>query len=118
MSKRPRRCPLCGSRVSERAYMDVLGVWQERRRLEENLRIKQARLRADQKTLDNKIRRAAEHAAKQATIRAQRRAEQMARSIESQSRQIESLTGTIRDLREQLRRGTTPQLEGLKYERT
>src|SRR5207249_10811081 len=48
--------------------------------------------------------------------RERRRAERLSAMIQSKSDRIRDLNQTVLELKEQLRRGTTPQLEGLRSE--
>jgi hypothetical protein len=36
-NKKPSTCPLCGSALTPEKYLEIVGVWQERKRLEGSL---------------------------------------------------------------------------------
>jgi hypothetical protein len=124
MPTRAHRCPLCGSAVSNQQYLKIVGVWQERHRLEQSLKdrlgqlqAEKARWREKERKLTQRVRQAARNAAAKATAKERRRADRLAAMIDGKSQQIQTLSRKVKDLQEQLKRGTTPQVEGLNYER-
>lgn len=60
--------------------------------------------------------RAVKQAAEEAKETEKKRAERLSTMIQGKTQQIQLLTRKVKDLQEQLKRGTTPQLEGLNYE--
>ena len=121
------RCPLCGSALARKRYYEIIGVWEERQKLENSLkqelsrlRQERARLREENKRVRTEMRaamaKAVKHAAEKAKETEKRRAERLSTMIQGKTQQIQLLTRKVKDLQEQLKRGTTPQLEGLNYE--
>lgn len=117
-------CPLCDSALTREKYLEIVGVWEERKRLETSLKremqtIKEERerLRQDRKTLKREMKLAVREAASKATAKERKRADRLSAMIQGKSQQIQILTRKVKDLQEQLKRGTTPQVEGLNYER-
>jgi hypothetical protein len=119
-----RACPLCGSVLSPEKYLAIVGVWQERQRLESSLksemqaiREERARLRQDRKTMQREKKLAVRDAAAKATEKERKRADRLSAMIQGKSQQIQFLTRKVKELQEQLKNGTTPQVEGLNFER-
>jgi len=92
------RCPLCNSVISKRIFGRVTGILKERKRLEQSLR------------------REAKLAVERGKAAERKRAERLSDMVQSKSRKIQALVKTVEELRNQLRRGTTPQVEGLNLE--
>ncbi len=121
------RCPLCGSLLAKRTYERVVGSWDARKTYEEELRRKVADLRAakrqlglDRKRMERELRQRMNERVKSALARGvskeKKRADKLAEMIESKTEKIQDMNRTIRELQEQLKKGTTPQLEGLNLE--
>jgi hypothetical protein len=122
--KETSRCPLCGSILTPAKYLEIVGVWRERKSLESSLRNELRRLQKDRAELreeNKKMRRAMKQqikeAAAKATVKEKKRAERLSKMIQGKSQQIQFLTGKVKELQEQLKRGTTPQVEGLNFEK-
>lgn len=123
MPKPASRCPLCGSSLSRERYLNIVGVWEARKTLERSLqdemrklRTERSRLREENTRMRADMRRRVKSAAKEATAKERKRADRLAGMIQGKSQQIQLLTRKVRDLQEQLKRGTTPQIEGLNFE--
>lgn len=84
--------------ISKRIYDRVTGILKERKKLERSLR------------------RDAKLAVERGRASERKRAERLSKMMESKSHKIQDLTKTVEDLRNQLRKGTTPQIEGLNLE--
>lgn len=122
--KKSATCPLCGSVLTRETYLEIVGVWEERKRLESSLKremqeIKEerARLRQDRKTMQREKKLAVREASAKATEKERKRADRLSAMIQGKSQQIQFLTRKVKELQEQLKRGTTPQVEGLNFER-
>lgn len=122
--KKSATCPLCGSILSPEKYLEIVGVWQERKRLEKSLKgelqklqDERARLREENKKIRREMKRVAREAALKATAKEKRRADRLSLSIQGKAQKIEFLTRKVKELQDQLKRGTTPQVEGLNFER-
>ena len=123
-NKKRSSCPLCGSALTREKYLEIVGVWDERKRLEGSLKQELRRLQDDRSRLRNenkKIRREMKRVAKDAALKAtekeRRRADRLSLLIQGKTQQIQFLTRKVKELQGQLKRGTTPQVEGLNFER-
>jgi hypothetical protein len=117
-------CPLCESSIGRDKYLEIVGVWEERKKLEASLnkemvKIREERLRLneDRRTMKREIKLAANEAATKATKKEKKRADRLSTMIQGKAEQIQFLSETVKELREQLKRGTTPQIEGFNFER-
>lgn len=117
-------CPLCESPLTRERYLEIVGVWEERKRLEGSLKQElrrlqddRARLREENKRMRREMRQAAKDAAAKATAKERKRADRLSAMIQGKSQQIQFLSRKVKELQEQLKRGTTPQVEGLNFER-
>jgi hypothetical protein len=116
-------CPLCKSPLTHEQYLDIVGVWDERKRLETSLKgelrrlqDERVRLREENKKMRREMKLVAKEAAAKATQKERKRADRMSLLIQGKTEQIQFLTQKVKELQEQLKRGTTPQVEGLNYE--
>jgi hypothetical protein len=117
-------CPLCKSALTREKYLEIVGVWEERKRLETSLkremqtiRDERARLREDRIRMKREMKLATREAAAKATEKERKRADRLAAMIQGKTQQIQFLTRKVKELQEQLKRGTTPQVEGFNFER-
>jgi hypothetical protein len=117
-------CPLCSSSLSRERYFQIIGVWEERGKLEKTLREElrklqdeRADLRKQKARMRGELKRAVKAATAEATQKERRRADRLAMLIQGKTQQIRALTTKVKELEEQLKKGTTPQIEGLNYER-
>lgn len=117
-------CPLCDSTLTRDRYLQIVGVWEERKRLETSLKgemrklqDERLRLREENKKMRREMKQVARDAASKATAKERKRADKMSLLIQGKTAQIQLLTGKVKELQEQLKRGTTPQVEGLNFER-
>lgn len=116
-------CPLCDSALTRERYLQIVGVWDERKRLESSLKgelrklqDERTRLRDENKKIRREMKQAARDAATKATEKERKRADKMSLLIQGKTQQIQLLSRKVKELQEQLKRGTTPQVEGLNYE--
>jgi hypothetical protein len=70
----------------------------------------------ERKKLEQSLRKEAKLAVERGKASERRRAERLSDMVQSKSRKIQTLVKTVEDLRNQLRKGTTPQIEGLNLE--
>jgi hypothetical protein len=121
------RCPLCGSNLTKARYYEIVGVWEERQKLEktlreqlQNLRLEREKLLREQKTIKVQMRKDMKKAVKEALERGKKkeksRADRLSKMIQGKTQEIQDLNKKIKELQEQLRKGTTPQVEGLNLE--
>jgi hypothetical protein len=104
--------------------LEIVGVWSERQQLEQSLKRRlrelageKDRLRDENRRMRQSLKRAERAGFVRGAAKERRRADRMARSIQDKSEQIQILSRKVKDLQDQLKRGTTPQMEGLNYER-
>ncbi len=102
-------------------------MWAERQELEQNLQVRLRKLATERRELANDRRRLKQKlqkeyrgkvrtAVERGVAKERSRADRLSKMIQSKSGRIQELNQTIQELKEQLRKGTTPQLEGLNLE--
>jgi hypothetical protein len=108
----PKRysCPLCRSILSRERFLRVVGVWEERKKELDKLKKERQQLKKEYKL---KL----EEAVSQGVAKEKRRADRLLVMKKKDEDKIDSLNIKIKKLREQLKRGTTPQIEGLNLEK-
>ncbi|MFH1703729.1 MAG: DUF2130 domain-containing protein [Nitrospirota bacterium] len=121
------RCPLCGSFLTQTRYYEIIGVWEERARLEktlkeqlQNLQREKQKLLLEKKTIkaqmEKEMRKAVKEALEKGKKEEKARADKLSKMIQGKTQEIQNLNKKIKELQEQLKRGTTPQVEGLNLE--
>jgi len=121
------RCPLCGSLLSQSRYYEIIGIWEERSKLERTLKEQLSELKKEkQKLLEEKnkikiqmqkeLKKAVQEAIKKGREKEKARAERLSKMIELKTQEIQRMNKKIKELQEQLKKGTTPQIEGLNLE--
>ena len=119
-----QKCPLCDSPLTRERYLQIVGVWEERKKLETALKAKMQGLqeegvkwRKKLKEMRHAMKRVAKESAARATEKEKKRADRLSAMIQGKTHQVQFLSSKVKELQEQLKRGTTPQVEGLNYER-
>ena len=111
------KCPLCKTVLSRRRYEEVLGIWEERRiRLQEfdrQLRDQRRKFAEEQKLWRREQRQKIQQAIHQGKEKEKRLAVRLSKQLGGAMKAIEAKERQIADLKEQLKKGTTPQVEGL-----
>jgi len=111
------RCPLCGTKLTRERYEKVLGVWQERRKslqeFEERLRKDRGEFEGERRAWRAQQRRRIRQAIQQGKEKEIGRAKRLSRQLDGALVAIQEKERQIKDLKEQLKRGTSPQVEGL-----
>jgi len=121
------RCPLCGSLLTQDQYYKAIGVWEERTRLEKNLKeqlqnlqTEKQKLLLEKKTIkvqmEKQMKQAVKNALEKGREKEKARAEKLSKMIQGKTQEIQNLNGKIKELQEQLKKGTTPQVEGFNLE--
>jgi hypothetical protein len=121
------RCPLCGSFLTQTRYYEIIGVWEERQKLEktlkeklENLQNERQKLLREKKdikiSMQKKMKKAIKEALEKGKMKEKSRAERLSKMIQAKTQDIQKLNKKIKELQEQLKRGTTPQVEGFNFE--
>lgn len=121
------RCPLCGSLLGKTRYYEIIGVWEERKRFEMALQEELRNLRKERQKLvqeknqiraemERQMRKAVKEALERGKAKEKARADRLSRMIQAKTQDIQNLNRKIKELQEQLKKGTTPQTEGLNFE--
>src|SRR3989338_4130700 len=140
MEENKFKCPLCKSPLSESKWLEIAGVWDAKKKFEEELKkrfesqfekqkanlIRKAQEEA--KKLSNKKRIDAERKFKNDLREAQKeflekgkehekkRTERLTESLKLKTEDWKRAMDQIKELKDQLKKGTTPQMEGLDLE--
>jgi hypothetical protein len=126
-SSKKYRCPLCGSLLDQSRYYEIVGIWEARQKLEKTLRDQLKKLQEEKQKLirekrdiKNQMKKQIEKAQKEAFEKGiqkeKERADRLSKMIEAKTKDIQKLNNKIKELQEQLKKGTTPQIEGLNLE--
>lgn len=117
------RCPLCGSLLTQTRYYEIIGVWEERQKLERtlreqlrNLRNEKQKLLREKKEFKKQMKKAVKEAIEKGKAKEKARADRLSEMIQAKTQEIQNLNRKIKELQEQLKKGTTPQIEGLNLE--
>lgn len=122
------RCPLCGSQLTQIRYYEILGLWEERKRLEKtlkeqlnNLQREKQKLLLEKKAIKTQMKKELRQATKEALEKGREkekaRADKLSKMIQGKTQEIQNMNKKIKELEEQLKKGTTPQVEGLNLEK-
>src|SRR4030042_3148581 len=144
------KCPLCSSVLSEDRYLKVVGAWQEKEKIQKEIKdklreaedqkrllVQQAkkdklelqrerhRLVEERKGLKQEFEREFKKQSRQlekqgvekGKMAEKRRADKLAYQLEQKMGTIGSMNDKIKQLKEQLKKGTTSQVEGLDFEK-
>lgn len=121
------RCPLCGSWLTQTRYYEIIGIWEERQKLEktlqeqlQNLQNEKQKLLREKKEIkarmEKQMKRAVKEAIEKGKEKEKARADRLSKMIQTKTQDIQNLNKKIKELQEQLKKGTTPQIEGLNLE--
>jgi len=110
MTKKKYNCPLCNSILTENKYLTIIGVWDDKVKIERELKEK---LRNAEKEKKLAIKDGIERGKQKEKSRADR----LAKQANSYLEQIKGQNEKIKQLQRQLKAGTTAQTEGLDFER-
>lgn len=121
------QCPLCESQLSKARYYEIIGVWEERVRLEktlkeqiQNLEKEKQKWLLDKKMLKTQMEKEKRQATKEAFEHGKKkekaRAERLSKMIQARTQELQNANKKIKELQEQLKKGTTPQVEGFNLE--
>lgn len=116
-------CPLCRSPLDEARYLEAASLWDEKLRLEAGLRDdiaalarEKERLLAQLKGNKSEMKKALREAVEKGKRKEKSRADMLSKMIQGKASEIQSLNHKVKELQEQLKHGTTPQVEGLNLE--
>jgi hypothetical protein len=121
------KCPLCRSLLTKNKYYDIIGVWEERQKLEKSLKeeiriqkLEKKRALQEKKDLKKKMDKEIKTREKSAFEKGQKkeknRADKLSKLIQGKTAKMQEMSKKIKELEEQLKKGTTPQIEGLNLE--
>jgi len=103
--------------------LEIIGVWEGRKRLESSLRSQIIRLKEakekyliEKREMKTELRKKLQEEREKATNKERARSERLAQMLENKTKDIQLLNRKIRELQEQLKRGTSPQIEGINLE--
>lgn len=120
-SKEP--CPLCGSLLPLSKFNKIIGRWEGQIRLEKKLKEQLQKVRMERtefliktKQLKKENKQAVKEAKEEGRKKEKARAERLSKMIQRNLQTIEDKDKTIKELKEQLQKGTTPQIEGFNLE--
>lgn len=126
-STKKLRCPLCHSPLTQTRYYEIIGLWEERARLEKSLKDQLKDLRKERKkfieekrSIKAQMKKEKKKAVKEAEEKGKKkekaRADRLAKMLQGLMQKDREHVKRIRELEEQLKKGTTPQVEGLNLE--
>lgn len=121
------RCPLCGSFLTQTRYYEIIGVWEERKKLEKTLQKQLQNLQNERQKflhekkeikvqMEKQMKKAVKEALEKGKLKEKARADRLSKMIQTKTQDIQNLNKKIKELQEQLKKGTTPQVEGLNLE--
>lgn len=110
------KCPLCGSRIGRSKYYEIIGIWEERKRLEESLRQEKQDLQKEKLKMEKEKKRIMKEAFEKGKVKEKARSERLSKMLQNRMGTIQEQNKKIKELQEQLKKGTTPQIEGLNLE--
>jgi hypothetical protein len=108
--KKKFNCPLCHSILTENKFLTIIGVWDDKVKIEKELKEK---LRTAEK--EKKI--AIKDGIEKGKQKEKSRADRLAKQADSYLDQIKEQNEKIKQLQRQLKEGTTAQSEGLDFEK-
>jgi len=144
------KCPLCASNLSEDRYLKVVGAWEEKEKVQKEIKDKlreaeeqkklllqqakknklelereRRRLVEERKGLRREFEREFKKQSRQlekqgvekGKMSEKRRADKLAYQLEQKMGAIDDMNNKIKQLKEQLKKGTTSQVEGLDFEK-
>jgi hypothetical protein len=127
-------CPLCGKDLTQGEYDRIIGRWKAREELQSKLREQLESLKKKRREIEESLRAAKRNyhererelkarakeqvraAADKATSKERKRADGLSRMVAKLTEQLGKNADRIKELEMQLKKGTTPQLEGLNLE--
>lgn len=122
------QCPLCGSLLTETRYFEIVGVWDEKAKAEKEIRkkLQEAELQkrqiiAQQRAVLKKMEQEKRLAIKAGIEKGKRseksRADRLSLLVQKQTADLQSAQKKIKDLERHLKEGTTPQSDGIDFEK-
>lgn len=110
MTKRKFNCPLCNSILTENRYLTIIGVWDDKVKIEKELKEKLRNAEKDKKL-------AIKDGIEKGKQKEKSRADRLAKQASSYLDQIKGQNEKIKELQRQLKEGTTAQTEGIDFEK-
>lgn len=109
MSDKKFKCPLCDSDIAESKYYEVLRISDERKKYEEGLKKQLSSLEKD-------INKAKKEGVEKGIQKQKKRYEQVSKLYLGAQKRLDEKENEVKKLREEIKKGTTPQLEGINLE--
>jgi len=120
-------CPLCDSLISKTKYYEIIGIWEERQKLErtlkeqiQNLKVERQKLLRREKELEkqwkSRIKEVAKESFEKGKNEEKARSHRLSIMLQRKTQEIQQYTKRIKELEEQIKKGTTPQIEGFNLE--
>jgi len=123
MKEKTYRCPLCKSILSRDRYLQIIGVWEERSKLENSLKSQIRKLKDEkERTLKEKrrlkleMKKQIQEAIKRGRQLEKARSDRLINMLENKTKEIQKLNKKLKEVQEQLKKGTSPQIEGFNLE--
>lgn len=142
MADKQFKCPLCDSFLTESKYYEVVRISEEQKKIEESLKkqlsiakserekleLEKKKLAKDQIELKKKleaefekqksslIKNAQKKGLEEGIEKQKKRYEQVSKLYQSAQKRLEEKESEVKKLREEIKKGTTPQLEGIDLE--
>ena len=104
------KCPLCGTSLSKEKWEKALGIWKARL---EHAHRREAELRQRERALARRRREIRQEGVQEGKRKEKRRANYLADQLAVVLQRDRQKDKRIKELEQQLKRGTTPQVEGL-----
>ncbi len=107
------KCPVCGTGLSKEKWEKALGIWRARL---EHVHGREAELRERQRELARRRKEIRQEGVQEGKRKEKRRADYLGNQLAVLLQRDRQKDRRIKELEQQLKRGTTPQVEGLLYE--
>jgi len=106
------RCPVCGTSLTKEKWEKALGIWKAR---EEHAQRREADLQQREHDMARRQKEIRQEGVREGKRREKRRADYLANQLGVVLQRDHQKDKRIKELEQQLKRGTTPQVEGLLY---
>lgn len=122
------KCPLCGSILTEVKYYEIVGIWDEKVKAQEEIKKEllevkrqKQRLIVQQKEAIKKLEREKRLAIKEGIEKGKQkeksRADKLSKLVQMKTEDLQNAQKKIKELEKHLKEGTTPQTAGLDFEK-
>ncbi|HYE55120.1 MAG TPA: hypothetical protein VD996_09765 [Chitinophagaceae bacterium] len=126
--QKKHKCPLCGSFLQENRYFEIVGVWDEKVKVEREIKKKLQEAEQEKKKiieqqkatlrkLEKEKRLAIRDGIERGKQKEKSRADRLSKLVQKQTADLENAQHKIKELEKHLKNGTTPQTAGHDFER-